>query len=279
MTDWTGRERPTAFVRRYAKTWVHALATAALTAFGTLTVVDERFAAVAIAAYALPPVVLYLTGGSNGEPAAAGAGSPSNHAAAGDTDPPTGDTGPSGGGDDSPPSTPDSPPSDADSSPATTDPSTPDTRSDPEPRWTTASVPTDVDLHDVAVAGAGAYAVGDDGVLLRTDGDGWSTLLPDGPRAGGRIRRGVYREGAVDWAEPVKPGSGSSVAGVALRDDSVGFVCDTSRRTFRTADGGRTFTEVDGDVGAGTTTDVAATASGAVLSTDEGVVYDGNGGS
>jgi hypothetical protein len=69
MTARTGRERPAAFVRRYAKTWVHALATAALTAFGTLTVVDERFAAVAIAAYVLPPVVLYVGGGSNGEAA------------------------------------------------------------------------------------------------------------------------------------------------------------------------------------------------------------------
>jgi hypothetical protein len=187
MTARTGRERPTAFVRRYAKTWVHALATAALTAFGTLTVVDERFAAVAIAAYVLPPVALYVGGGSTDRAAATGAGSPSDHA----------------------------------------------------------------------------------------DAAGETVLLGDGS---GRVRRGEYHEGTIDWAEPVKPGSGSSVAGVALRDDSVGWVCATSQRVFETTDGGRTFTEVDVDAGPGTPTDVAATASVAALSTDDGVVSRGDGG-
>jgi hypothetical protein len=51
-----------AFYREYARTWAHAVATAALTAFGTLTFVHPGFAVVALAAYGLPPVVLYARG-------------------------------------------------------------------------------------------------------------------------------------------------------------------------------------------------------------------------
>ncbi|MXV64569.1 hypothetical protein GS429_21330 [Natronorubrum sp. JWXQ-INN-674] len=51
------------FFRNYTKTWVHAVATAGLTAFGTLTIVHNWFAALALATYAVPPVVLYLRRG------------------------------------------------------------------------------------------------------------------------------------------------------------------------------------------------------------------------
>ncbi|MGA9399418.1 MAG: hypothetical protein WBV42_01035, partial [Haladaptatus sp.] len=54
------------FFRRYTKTWVHAVATAGLTAFGTLTFVNQGFAFVAVAIYVLPPVVLYLRGANPG---------------------------------------------------------------------------------------------------------------------------------------------------------------------------------------------------------------------
>jgi hypothetical protein len=49
------------FLRRYTKTWVHALATAGLTAFGMLTFLHWGFAVVAIGVYLSAPVVLYVT--------------------------------------------------------------------------------------------------------------------------------------------------------------------------------------------------------------------------
>ncbi|EMA33230.1 WD40/YVTN/BNR-like repeat-containing protein [Halobiforma nitratireducens] len=48
------------FFRSYTRTWVHAVATAGLTAFGTLTFVDHWFAVLAIASYVVPPIALYV---------------------------------------------------------------------------------------------------------------------------------------------------------------------------------------------------------------------------
>ncbi|ELY54032.1 ICP22 family protein [Natronolimnohabitans innermongolicus] len=48
------------FFRSYTRTWIHAVATAGLTAFGTLTFVNNWFAALALASYVVPPVALYL---------------------------------------------------------------------------------------------------------------------------------------------------------------------------------------------------------------------------
>ncbi|KYH27666.1 hypothetical protein HAPAU_03340 [Halalkalicoccus paucihalophilus] len=56
-----------AYYRRYTTTAIHAAATAALTAFGLLIFIDSSFAWLAIAAYVLPPVVLYATGSAVGE--------------------------------------------------------------------------------------------------------------------------------------------------------------------------------------------------------------------
>ena len=112
MTDTDGAA---AFIRRYAKTWVHAVATAAMTAFGTLTVIDTRFAALALAAYILPPVILYLRRDTG-------------------TEPPEQD------------SKTDEQVSDSDTGHTTGDDETvkPGT-------WTTAPVPTEVALHDAAI--------------------------------------------------------------------------------------------------------------------------------
>ncbi|MXV63967.1 hypothetical protein GS429_18245 [Natronorubrum sp. JWXQ-INN-674] len=52
------------YYRRYTNTAIHTAATAALAIFGLLVFVDPWFAAVAIACYVVPPVVLYVrTGG------------------------------------------------------------------------------------------------------------------------------------------------------------------------------------------------------------------------
>ncbi|AUV82723.1 hypothetical protein C2R22_14605 [Salinigranum rubrum] len=352
-----------AFFRRYVQTWVHALATAALTLFGTLTFVHRLFAVVAIAAYVLPPVALYLTRSGDlpeqsaadrpsdreGETptsatstTAAGSGStPSGRSRADEDRTRTGDRGRSTGGDGraQAQSRSDSGSSDAtgsDSSDATGSGSSDAT----EPHWTTAATPVDDPLHDVVV-GAGSYAVGDGGTVLADEGDGWRVALADGPGAAsnalrgvdavadggvwfagdggavgrldpttgrhvdhsapagdttnltglavagtdgaetvlladgsGRVRRGRWRDGETAWTEPVTPGSGSSLVGVVLVDESVGYVCDTNDAVFKTTDGGERFARV-GPVGAsGTLTDVAATTStDPVVAADDGVLH------
>ncbi|QLG62175.1 hypothetical protein [Halorarum salinum] len=52
-----------AFYRRYTRTAVHAIATAALTAFGLLVFIDPLFSVVAIGAYVFPPVVIFAARG------------------------------------------------------------------------------------------------------------------------------------------------------------------------------------------------------------------------
>lgn len=293
-----------AFYRAYARTGVHAVATAALTAFGTLTIVHRGFAVVALAAYALPPLALYARGAWL------------------DTDERAGDSSDSG-------------PADGDAAGDTTH------AAGAAAGWSTARTPTDGDLHDVAVAGDGAVAVGEGGVALERAavGAGWELSLPDGPGAtgaalhgadaatdgdavwvvgdggavgrrdasgrwidhsapggdtntlvgvavtgsagdetvllvdgGGAVRRGRYREGELAWAATTTPGSGSSIAGVTLRGDGTGYVVDTAGEAFRTTDGGRSFTGLDLD-SEGTPTAVAATSDGPAVATSAGVVH------
>ncbi len=296
MTDTDG---VAAFVRRYAKTWVHAVATAGMTAFGTLTVVDTRFAVIALAAYVFPPVALYLRGDDGWETAEQG--DRTDERAVGDN-----------GGQ------------------AAGDVGTVDREV-----WTAAAVPTEVALHDAAVGALGAYAVGEDGIVLADTGEGWTVALPDGPGAtgatlwaadavgdavwvagdggalgrtdgaagghvdysapagdttnivalaaeatddgemvlvadgGGRVRHGVYRAGELAWNDPVTPGSGASVAGLAFSGET-GYLCDTAGAVFETTDGGRRYVMVGIDDAEGTPSDVA---TAGVVSTDAGVSY------
>jgi hypothetical protein len=322
------------YFKRYTKTWQHAVATAALTAFGMLTFVDKLFAIVAISAYVLPPLVLYVRR------------SPSQRAPSPDAEeaPTTDET----------PTDDESATVDADGTADDEKTPTPDAEKSsdaeaPTPDWEAATVPTDATLLDAAVAQDGAYAVGADGSLVGTDGDDWTELLADGPRArsnalrgvaaveeggvwvagengalgrldpatgrhvdysapdgdssnlvdvaaagsggaesseevllvvngSGEVRRGRYRDGDLRWADPTTPGSGSSLAGVALADESAGYACDTNQSVFETTDGGRSFEEVGADA-EGTLTDVATTGLGAcMVSADDGAVhrYDGD---
>jgi photosystem II stability/assembly factor-like uncharacterized protein len=333
-----------AFFRRYTRTWQHALATAALTAFGTLTFVHRLFAVVAILSYALPPVVLYLRGQPTGERGSVeadrggeGAGGDRDRTRTGRHDPgpaedsrtdePTGTDGRDG---------------------AEEGESDEDDRTGPEHTWETATVPVEEALLDVAVDAGDAYAVGGDGTVIADDADdddGWTVVVPDGPGAAsntlrgvaavadsgvwfagdggavgrldpstgrhvdrsapngdttdvvdvaaagtpgdetvllvdgsGRVRRGRYHDGEVAWDDPVTPGSGSSLAGVTLRDGSTGYVCDTNQCVFETTDGGRSFVEVSPDAVEGTLTDVAATDTGeCAVSDDDGVVHRSDG--
>jgi hypothetical protein len=299
-----------AFYRAYARTGVHAATTAALTAFGTLTIVHRGFAAVALAAYGLPPLALYARGAWFGADERAG------DSAAG-------------------------PPDDGD----TTAGEATNTAGAPA-GWSTARTPAGGDLHGVAVAGDGAVAVGESGVVLERPevGAEWERSLPDGPGTtgatlhgvdatsdgaavwvagdggavgrrdangrwvdhsapgsdtnnlagvavagpagdetvllvdgGGGVRRGRYRAGELAWADTTTPGSGSSIAGVALRDDGTGYVVDTAGAAFRTTDGGQSFTAMGLET-EGTPTAVAATDDGPAVATTAGVVlmHDGS---
>lgn len=350
-----------AFFRRYTRTWVHAVATAALTGCGILTFVHRGFAVLAVAAYVLPPVVLYLSdssiaaaspgdragtspAGSDDRSASNGAGRrQSPEAATNASDPAT--------------SASEEPPTD-DSASASDDAVSASDES--EHFWSLASLPSDGHLFDVAATGDRAYAVGADGCVfareVESDEDreggsradahgGWTVVLDDGPGAAsnalrgvdaapgggvwiagdggalgridpatdrhvdhsvpdgdtsaitdvaaasgddgevvlladgsGRIRRGRWRDGDLSWDQQTTPGSGSSLTGIELRDDAVGFLCDSNQSVFRTRDGGRRFEQIGLDDADGTLTAVAvAGADGCAASADDGVVhrYDG----
>jgi hypothetical protein len=198
VTDPGSESTPAGFVeffRGYAKTWVHAVATAGLTAFGTLTVVHRGFVALALAAYAVPPVALYLSrstrapdaeeGGTDAPPVASDATGGGSSATGGHPDGTGGDetVGEGTGADGTP-----------------TDPTV----------WTTADVPIESTLFDVAVTPAVACGVGEDGLVLVDRGDGWSVALEDGPGADGNTLRGVdaTADGAAVWTA----GDGGAIA-------------------------------------------------------------------
>ncbi|MDQ2051010.1 hypothetical protein RBH26_11015 [Natronolimnohabitans sp. A-GB9] len=308
------------FFRSYTRTWIHAVATAGLTAFGTLTIVHNWFAALALAVYVVPPIALYLRYRSRDQRATQPADSEADSSA------------------------------DAESA----------VGEEPRERrgWHTVDVPTDATLRDVVVGTNGVYAVGDGGIVLAatddsrdaTDrngdsGDDWTVVLEDGPAAGGNDLRGVdttaageavwiagdsgslgridaatgrhtdytapedvtdnwlgvavggerdtetillitgsgavlrgrYRDDGLEWTGPDKPGSGSSLSGVALAGD-VGYCCDTNDGVFETTDGGDSFDRIGLEGADGTLTDVATTGQGdCPVSADDGVVhrYDG----
>lgn len=165
------------FFRRYAKTWVHAVAAAGLTAFSTLTVVHTWFAGLAIAAYVVPPVALYLSSRRRERTA--------SESEAATRSMPEPDEGPEIGEVSSP-----------------DDGAAPDEgRSGGAAGWTTADAPVEAALYDVAVTPTAAYAVGESGVVLADRGGGWTVALEDGPGADSRALRGVdaTAAGAAVW--------------------------------------------------------------------------------
>jgi hypothetical protein len=55
------------YYREYTHTAIHTASAAALTAFGLLIFIDRLFVALAIAAYILPPLILYSIGAEAGK--------------------------------------------------------------------------------------------------------------------------------------------------------------------------------------------------------------------
>ena len=400
------------FFRSYTRTWIHAVATAGLTAFGTLTIVHRWFAVLAIASYVVPPVVLYFrklrqheraasTPAERGSETSADAdadadvvsepesepepeiatGSGTESGAAG-TEPepepepaatrPRDDQSSAGGAtlEDARPDRPnasgrDDEPGDSDAERA--DRIDGDGRSDDEEdadeagereemdaeraRWKRVddAAPEATALFDVTVTESGSvYAVGADGLVVAETGQGWTTVLEDGPGArgndlrgvdatadgdgiwvagdggavgridadtgrhvdytapadrtdnlagvavggpvgdetvllingSGEVLRGRYADGTPSWDDPVKPGSGSSLADVAFADESVGCCCDTNDGVFETDDGGESFERIGLEGADGTLEAVATAGPGhCLVSADDGVVhrYDGPG--
>ncbi|WP_440770855.1 hypothetical protein [Natronorubrum sp. DTA28] len=415
------------FFRNYTKTWIHAVATAGLTAFGTLTIVHNWFAALAIASYLVPPIVLYLrrgrarpreeptsaAGSSDGSGPSSGVerenGTPAESGQSGESEP-AGARAPAEETATTNTSAANAPGAAADASPngtsgresnaaaerrsttgtddergggtmlehaetadgEATEPAQNEddeaTRSDDrngdrtdestetQPEWHAVDAPTDSTLRDAVVSSSGGYAVGDGGTVLADgesdenggngDENGWRVLLEDGPAAGandlrgvdatsdggavwvagdsgslgridaetgrhvdytapeditdnwlgvavagesgdetvllingsGAVLRGRYRDDALEWTGPEKPGSGSSLSGVALLENGVGYCCDTNDGVFETTDGGESFERVGLEGADGTLTDVATTGEGECLvAADDGVVhrYDG----
>ncbi|QCS41335.1 hypothetical protein [Natrinema versiforme] len=379
------------FFRRYAKSWVHAVAAAGMTAFGTLTIVHRGFAVLALASYVVPPIALYLwqlssdgTGGertgertgSNGTSDRADAAAtdtramdaetaPRNQAAIGngletgseteiaDRTVTEGSAGTADGT--ATAATPDSAETEAGSgggsaAPSEDDETAAEHASEPAPSrdWRLVDVPTETTLRDVSVTETGAvYAVGGGGLVLAagssdgSDGD-WSIILEDGPAAAGEdlagvdataageavwvagdsgsvgrleaetgihtdytapaditdnwlgvavagasgdetvllingsgaVLRGRYRDGDCSWAEPVTPGSGSSLSGIALADASIGYCCDTNDSVFETTDGGESFERVGLGDASGTLENLATLGrDDCLVSADDGIVH------
>lgn len=209
-----------AFFKRYTRTWQHAVSTAALTAFGTMTFVDRLFAVLAVLAYVLPPVWLYLTGSM------ARAGAPSDEAASGDGERIGDGEAP---GDDA--VIGEESAGQGDEWGTAVDREQTGTTGD-DPAWTTATVPTDEALLDVAVAGDAAYAVGAAGTMLADGGDGWVAILTDGPGAAGNALAGVAAvAGGAVWVAGdsgavgrVDPSSGHHVDHSAPGGDTTNLV-------------------------------------------------------
>ncbi len=249
------------FFRRYAKTWVHGVATALLTAFGTLTFVNRWFVVLALAAYVLPPIVLYVrrplddTDGVAPGDSTDGATPPDRG-----TDTTADDRGLETTPADRKPlaTTDEGMPADAPAGSADTE-----SRADRSPGWHVAAVPTEATLRDVTVTdGGAAYAVGDGGVTVadtRVDASGddrdWTVVLEDGPAASGADLHGVdaTADGDAVWLA----GDGGAVARLET---------DSGRHTDYTAPAGITDNWLGITVGgaAGDETALLINGSGAV---------------
>ncbi|MFD1512336.1 WD40/YVTN/BNR-like repeat-containing protein [Halomarina rubra] len=94
-------------------------------------------------------------------------------------------------------------------------------------RVTDHSAPADDtnNLTDVAVTGD----AGDETVLLAN--------------GSGAVRRGRYDGARVAWADPVTPGSGSSIAALAVTEDAA-YCCDTNASVFVSRDDGRSWSRL-----------------------------------
>lgn len=273
------------FYREYTHTGVHAAAAAGLTAFGLLSFVHRAFVVVAIAAYVVPPVYLYVASMRRDEADTVGLEWVDADAS---TDVTLRDVVVAGGaafavGDDGTIVA-----SGRDGWEQAVDPG-----SDTASNTLRAAAATD--------DGRFAWVAGDGGALLRVDVNGggftdysapngststWEDVAAVGPAGqemlflvtgSGEVLRGEYRDDGVAWGAIRKPGSGTSITGVAFVDRGRGYLCDTNGTVFETADGGDSYESI-GVENASAFTDIAAVAADDVdVTAQDGTVfrYDG----
>lgn len=188
-----------AYYRIYARSGIHAASAAALTALiGLASFVNRWFVVLAIAVYILPPVFLYLTAEGEHVPSV----TDDSHDVATDADAgrweneraPSEEAGQCGRVAESEegPTTTADPESTVDTDVDETPDAADSDRKGTDFGWAEVDVPTDATLSDVVVdAWAGAYAVGEAGVVLARRADGWECVLDHGPAAESEPLNGV----------------------------------------------------------------------------------------
>lgn len=152
---------------------------------------------------------------------------------------------------------------------------------------------------DATEDGEAVWVAGDGGVLGRYDSttarhtdhsapegitDNWSGLAVTGVAGGervalvngsGQVLFGEYDGSEVEWDEPIKPGSGSSMSAIEFVDESLGYCCDTNAGVYRIE--GREFERIGIENASGF--DALAAADDAVaVASDDGTVqrFDGS---
>ena len=146
--------------------------------------------------------------------------------------------------------------------------------------------------------GNAVWVAGDSGVLGRYDPetgrhtdhsapdgitDNWTDLAVAGAageerislvNGSGQVLFGEYNESAVEWDEPVKPGSGSSMSAIEFIDESTGYCCDTNSGVYEISS--REFERIGIDDG-GSFTALAAADETVCVTDDDGTVqrFDG----
>jgi photosystem II stability/assembly factor-like uncharacterized protein len=93
----------------------------------------------------------------------------------------------------------------------------------------------------------------------------------------GELLRGTYENGAVEWGEVEKPGSGSAIAAIAFLDADRGHLADTNQSVYETTDGGGSYERIGIEDANAAFTDVAASDSAVVVAAEDGSLfrYDG----
>ena len=132
----------------------------------------------------------------------------------------------------------------------------------------------------------GQYGVSDGRLIDRSAPrdltDSWEAIAVVGPagnedvslvNGSGEVLVGHNDAGDLEWTEPTKPGSGSSLSAIEFRDREMGYCCDTSQGVFETTDGGGAWGRIGID-GAGIDfTDLAVTSTEVVVAGGDGSVF------
>lgn len=116
--------------------------------------------------------------------------------------------------------------------------------------------------------------------LNRTDT--WKDVAVVGPagderihlvNGSGEVISGRVGGDGIDWSEPTKPGSGSSLSAISFLDRETGYCCDTSQGVFETANDGHAWERIGIDDAGVDFNDLAVTREGIVVAGGDGSVF------